>query len=352
MMRQRYDSVTLPPFCCSSPSINDMLKIMLLMMIPHIIMLIITSSINSLILLGVTTFAAIGAELTYGCIKKIGLKLSWSSLLQGLIIGMFLPSGYPIFIACIVPFTILFFQKLIYFDFAQSWINPMAIAIIIMFFISPDFFPDFLLSVEDFQYINAGSRLFTEGIIQTASFDQAITDMLNSRILTNFDTSIPVGYVTLFWDTQSLIPAFRFNLFTLLASVILVSFKAVDYIIPFVYVCMYAMLVYIFSLYPYGGIFGSGDILLALLTSGTLFSAFFLLGWFGTIPVTIIGKLAYGVCAGLFSFLICGAGTSSIGNIFTVLMMNIVSPIIQYFEDFFKIAKLRNLLSNADIDPR
>lgn len=351
-MRKKYNSVTIAPFCFSNPSINDMIKTMLLVMIPQIIMLVVTESIYSLVLLAITVLAAIIAEWTYNIMHKKGLKLSWSSLLQGVIIGMLLPSGYPMLVAFTIPFLILFFQKMIFSDFAQSWINPVVFAIIIMYFISPRFFPDFLLLPEYVQYPNVGTRLFSDGIIHVTSFDETMTDIFNSDLFYTLGISIPEGYFTLFWDTQSLIPAFRFNLLTIFASLILISYKAVDFIIPLVFLIVYAVLVRMFSLYPYGNTIGSGDILLALLTSGTLFSAFFLLGWFGTIPVTIIGKILYATCAGILSFLICGAGTSSVGTVFTVLMLNVLSPFIQYIEDLFQISKLRKLLTSTGIGQR
>lgn len=351
-MRKTYNSVTLPPFSYLNPSINDMIKVMLIVLIPQIIMLIITASIYSLILLAMTILAAIIAEGAYNIMYKTSINLSWSSLLQGVIIGMLLPSGYPIFIAFSITLIILLFQKMIFSDFAQSWINTVVFAIIIMYFIAPKFFPEFLLLPTHIQYPNVGTRLFTDGIIKVSSFDATLTEILNNSLFNIKGVSVPEGYVTLFWDTQSLIPAFRFNLLTILASLILISYKTVDFIIPLVFLIVYAVLVRLFSLYPYGNIFGDGDILLALLTSGTLFSAFFLLGWFGTVPATIIGKIFYSSCAGILSFLICGAGTSSVGAIFTVLMLNVLSPIIQYIEDLLQISKLRKLLTSANIEQR
>jgi len=58
----------------------------------------------------------------------------------------------------------------------------------------------------------------------------------------------------------------------------------------------------------------------------------FVLQYFGTTPITIWGKILYGILAGIIGFLIMGFGTSSSGYIFTVLIMNIISPVIQVFE--------------------
>ena len=107
----------------------------------------------------------------------------------------------------------------------------------------------------------------------------------------------------------------------------------INWIIPAAYLTTYSLFVVLFSLAPFTGKIGQGDILLSMLTSGTLFTAFFLVDSYGTTPISRIGKAAYGILAGIFCFMICGCGTSSIGNMFTVLICNIISPIIQYLED-------------------
>ena len=64
-----------------------------------------------------------------------------------------------------------------------------------------------------------------------------------------------------------------------------------------------------------GGVPMQGDMILALLTSGTLFAAFFLMQWFGTIPMTRRGKIIYGFAGGIIAFIFSGCGTSPIGSI-------------------------------------
>ena len=104
--------------------------------------------------------------------------------------------------------------------------------------------------------------------------------------------------------------------------------------IPAVFLFVYGLLVRIFGLYPYGGILNQGDVLLAIFSSGTILTAFFLLQWAGTTPLSIVGKIIYGAFAGCLAFLIMGCGTSPIGAMFVVLISNLVSPIIQFVEDF------------------
>ncbi len=344
-MRQKYNNLTLAPFCCSHLSINEMIKVLLLCLLPHIIMLAVTSSIESLSLLFIIVVAAICSELAYNLIYKKGLRISWATLLQGVIIGLIVPTGYIPIAAFLITLVILFFERMIFMSFAQSWINTIALTVIVLYFVAPDYFPEFLIDPEALQQHNVGMKLFSDGLLNVSRFDVRVTNFLNATFFNPFGISVPEGYMTLFWDSQSVIPAFRFNVFTLIASMILFLTKTVDYVLPIVFLFVYAFLVYMFSLYPYADIVGNGDILLALFTGGTMFCAFFLIGWFGTAPLTLIGKIMYGIAAGILGFFICGAGTSTVGMVFVILVLNILCPIIQQIETLCYVSKLRKVFS-------
>ena len=56
-------------------------------------------------------------------------------------------------------------------------------------------------------------------------------------------------------------------------------------------------------------------------------------------------SLKAGIIAGIFAFLIAGCGMSSAGMIFTLLCANIVSPLIQAFEDRRDASRIRAVLA-------
>ncbi len=350
-MREKYKKITLAPFCYSRFSINEMIRIMIICIIPQLIMLIVTKSYASVHLLFLMIFISISTELLHSLIMKTGIKISWSTILQGALIGLLLPSTYSPFIAGIVAFVVLFFEKAIFTNFAQFWQNPIIITVILFFFIAPELYPGFMILPENIQFTNIGTRLFTDNILAISPVDIKITTMLNQYLHT-FGIQIPEGYITLFFDSQSTIPAFRFNAVTLLTSTVLFITKTVDYLIPTLFIALYAFFVYAFSLYPYAGILGMGDVLLALLTSGTLFCAFFLITWFGTTPKTILGKLFFAIIAASIAFLICGAGTSTMGMFFVLLLLNFLSPIILHIESIIYERQLKKQLTQTELTQR
>ena len=87
--------------------------------------------------------------------------------------------------------------------------------------------------------------------------------------------------------------------------------------------------------------------LLALMTGGTLFTSVFVLDWYGTIPCSIKGRILYGVFGGTAAFFIAGAGSSSAGMIFAVVLTNIFSVFVQKWEDAANLRTLKKLLSEA-----
>ena len=148
------------------------------------------------------------------------------------------------------------------------------------------------------------------------------------------------------WDTKSIIPAFRFNLLTVIASIVLFSDNSFSLLIPSIFIFVYAVLVRVFFPFMSGGELNQGDIILALLTSGTLFASVFMIQWFGTHPMTAIGKIIYATFAGILAFFIVGCGTSPVGMIYVVIICNILNLMIRQLEEkhmkskIYKMSKL------------
>ena len=193
---------------------------------------------------------------------------------------------------------------------------------------------------------NPSQTLIENGTIVQYAFDTEITDALNGSIFRLFKVSIPNGYVSLFWDNQSIIPAFRFNFITLVSSVILFAGNLIKCVIPGFFLVVYLALVRFVSPVICNGVAFQGDILLALLTGGTIFFAVFVLSWYGTIPISTTGKIIYGILSGVTAFFIAGPGTSPCGLIFTVLISNIFSIVIQQWENRRNRIFLKKKLEN------
>ena len=287
----------------------------------------------------VVVFSAIAASVLANMVcNKVrfftnGSYYSYSmSIVQGFLIGMFLPENYPPFTVFVVAFCTMIVGKYIFKNFFYTFINPSVFALAVLYIIGAGIFGSPTLSLELLSSRNPSQILIENGFFPMVSFDTAITDFLNRTIFSVFKFSIPEGYISMLWDTHASIPAFRFNLLTLISSVVLFMFDGTKIIIPAVFVVVYLSLVRMVSPLFFNGIPMQGDILLAVLTSGTLFTAVFVINWYGSLPETIVGKIVFGLISGVVAFFICGCGTSPIGMVFTVLVSDFISLFIQHFE--------------------
>lgn len=337
--KRNYTNLTLRPFSYIIPSVDSTYNGILLLLVPQIIMLLITKSYNSLLVVGLSVLGSCAAEGAYAYFIK-SYPFSWVAVcIQGIIIGMLLPSSYPLVAVFFITFIILLIAKYAFGGYANSWLNPAAVVVAVAYFINMSAFPTYLVNIADLQSRNTALTLIQNGTIPISSVDSSITAFLNHTIFSLAGVSIPDGYVSLFWDCNSIIPAFRFNFITLVSSIILISLDMVDVYIPACFIVVYSLLVRFVEPLIVHGNPGQGDILLALLTSGTLFSTLFILQWYGTTPISKTGKILYGIIAGIMAFIIIGCGTSPAGYVFTVLIMNLISPFIQVIES--KVVKRR-----------
>ncbi len=330
------------PFVVTRPTVSRMSFITALTLIPHILAMSIQGDYLSLISITIAVAGTVAAEFCVSRTREHKTFGDGTVFLAGLLTGFLLPSTLGPFMIFFVSFSGSFVSRVIFGGTGAYWMNPAAVAVCLGYLSQGELFPPYLVTPES---VSAAGDAF--GALKIDHFpripsDTAITEFLNTRLLYRAGISLPEGYITLFWNSPSTIPAFRYNLLTLIASIALLSLKIVDWIIPAVFLFTYGVCVYLFP--PVPGLLSnpfSGDILFAVLTGGILFVAFYLLPEFSTAPRTRIGKLLSGLFAGIICFLLCGPGGSPAGAVFTVISMNPLATIIEYLEK--RILALRSV---------
>lgn len=343
LSRLLMNSSRLRPFVHFSCSASDTLIAFLIFLIPQIFMLAKSGAVSSLYIILFSILGTISAEILNGFLLKekfYGL----SSVILGIIIGLLLPSNYPHLPVFFLTFISMIIFRYSFGGYARPWINSIAITVALAWILDVTCFPQFLVSRDQLFMQNPSLQLIQSGAVQIFPFDNKITAFFNQKIFSIFGVSIPDGYVSFLWDTNSVIPAFRFNIITLITSAVFFAFDFVGIIVPACYIAVYGLLVYFLSPVFSTAISGSGDVILAIFSSGTLFCALFLLPWFGTTPASIWGKIIYASSAGIIAFFITGCGTSPVGSVFTVILSDIVSLFMQQAENFFAKRKMNYLL--------
>jgi len=328
-----YNKMLIRPFTYASQSVGNSSLTLAVLLAVQIFMLLLTKSYSALCVIGCSLSGSLCAEAADRLYHKSYHFSDMTSAVQGIIIGMLLPSTFPPVSVFFITFFTMIFLKYMFGGFANAWGNTAAITIAVCWIIGMKAFPGLIVTKNLLQMRNPSYTLIQTGVFPVFKFDPPITEALNNSLFRILKVSIPDGYISMLWDTHSVIPAFRFNFITLISSIVLFSSGMLSILIPACFITTYGLLVRFAGPFICGGIPGQGDLLLAFLTSGTIFCSIFVIQWYGTTPLTYTGKILYGIICGVLAFMIAGCGTSSVGMIFTILCANIISPIIQIIED-------------------
>lgn len=325
--------LSVKPFVYNRPSISRVCIRFIVLLFLQVIMLFLTKSYNSLFIILSAVIGALGAALINHYINKEPFYQIMPVIIQGLFIGLLLPAEFPVVPVFFISFITLLIAQCIVFKGINSWVNVSIIAVIIAWCIGKIYFPAFTITQDLIPLRNSSVYLIQNGEYPIYGFDSSITMFLNTRLFSHFQVSVPDGFISMLCDTKCTIPAFRFNLLTIVSSIIIFSDNSFSGIIPVLFLLIYGFLVRLFAPFMFGGMLNQGDVILAFLSSGTLFCAVFLIQWFGTIPISILGKILVGILSGIYAFLIMGCGTSPVGMVYTVLLTNITTMLIRVIEE-------------------
>ncbi len=338
-----YNKVSTAPFTDFTRSTSLRTFLYWAALFPQIAMLAITGSWKSLVIIAAAILGTALSQLN-GFFERQNLRMNVAySLLAGSLVGFFLPPDYPPASVFFITFIFMFVTRSVFGPPGVSWLNPVAITVTAAWFIGRVSFGSFFISGADLMAKNPSMALI-DGAMLTNGIDEKITLFMNDTVFRLFNVSIPNGYVSLFWDNHAAIPAFRFTFLTLLSSLFFFAFDFKKPEISLSFMLVYMALVKFVSPFFTGAAPMGGDALLALLSGGVLFTAVFVLQWPGTIPSTLQGKCLHILFCGIFAFVFCGAGTSPVGAMVTVVFANLISPALQIIENRSIRKKLASLL--------
>lgn len=335
------DKTLVRPFVHRSASAGEVAVTTLVLLSLQLVMLAAAGARNALAVIAACVAASLCAHVAGGR-RRIPSAMY---VAQGIVCGMLLPESFPPVTAFFIVLCTMLLVKYDSGDLAGDWVNSAVVSVAVAWIVGMGAFPQ-TDALRDFLRERNPSRLLIQsGAFRALGFDSSVTAALNGSIFGFMHMSIPDGYVSLFWDNGSAIPAFRFNALTLVSSAVLFASGMRCPLIPSCFLASYCTLVRFVGPLFFGGAVGQGDMLLALLTGGTLFFATFVIQCWGTTPVTRWGKAIYGILCGVLAFFIAGSGVSSVGMAFAALSANLLSPLIQLWEDARNKKSLRAMLA-------
>jgi electron transport complex protein RnfD len=248
-----------------------------------------------------STVTAVLVEFVIKKARKKNFKMDGSALITGLLLALTLPPRIPIWMVVIGSAFSIALAKEAFGGLGFNIFNPalagrafLAISFptqMTKWFLPGNFAPDAVTSASP----------LGEGFVMEGTKANFYKDLFFGNIAGS------IG------ETSALL--------IIIACVILIIFRIIDWKIPVVYVAT----VIVMSL-----IFGE-DVLFQILAGGLLFGAVFMATDYVTSPITPLGKIIFAAGCGLITFIIRKYGAMPEGVCFAILVMNGFTPLIDRY---------------------
>ena len=290
----------------SSPHIRDQASTRSLML--DVIIALMPAFIASFLIFGLpavavtltTVAAAVAAEhICRRFMKRPQTTGDLSAVVTGLLLAFNLPATVPLYLPVIGAFIAVVVVKQMFGGIGQNFVNPALAARIILTLSFPAAMTAFVLKPN-------GSSLL---IVDLVSSPTPLYQLQNS-------SELP-GYLSLLLGTAKSGCLGEVSIIALLlGGIYLILRRVINPIIPLTYIAVVAAMTAI----------AGQDPLYHILSGGLVLGAFFMATDYVTSPLTLKGKLLFGLGCGLLTGLIRLFGGMTEGVSFSIVLMNILVP--------------------------
>ncbi len=223
----------------------------------------------------------------------------FSAVITGMILGMNLPVNVPIWIPIIGSFFAIIIVKQFFGGLGHNFMNPA---------------------------LAARAFMLASWTLPMTTFPQvdAVTSATPLVALSDGMANLP-SYLTLFLGNVSGCIGETSKLALLIGGIYLLVTKVIRLRVPLIFIGTVALGTWIF-----GGSYGpfTGDPLYHVLSGGLIFGAFFMATDYTTTPFTPNGQILFGFGCGVITVLIRLWGGYPEGASYSILLMNVATPLI------------------------
>ncbi|MCG8571410.1 MAG: RnfABCDGE type electron transport complex subunit D [Spirochaetes bacterium] len=256
-----------------------------------------------------------------------------SAVLTGLLLGMNMPPAIPLYIPILSTVFAIALVKHAFGGLGQNWANPAIAGRVFALFawtkpmttwVKP-FVADTVTTATPLGAVKSmlmagdgasGASGSSMELLQSASEEIIKTD--TSQLFLFFGNKAGcIGEISVF--------------LLLLGAVYLIYKKIITLDIPVAFIGSAALIAWIFDGLRFGQGYFSGDPLFHILTGGMVLGAFFMATDMVTTPLTVKGRLIFGVGCGVITMLIRMYGGLPEGVSLSILFMNMMTPAIDRF---------------------
>ena len=294
-------TMSLAPHIRSSDSTRKLMLDVIIAMVPAMIGSVYFYGISALILILVSVAAAVGSEiLIKKLFKKEILIGDLSAVVTGILLAFNLPANAPWWIAVFGSFFAIIIVKEFFGGIGSNFMNPALAARAALVASWPSIMatyvnPDGITSATPLALIKSGS-----GVDALPSLSRMFLGDIGGSL----------------GETSALL--------LLIGAAYLLIRKVIDWKIPVIYIGTTAVMLLILGV-------GTDLMVYHILGGGLILGAFFMATDYSTSPITPKGKIIFAVGCGLLTALIRIKGGMPEGVSYSILLMNIMTPIIERY---------------------
>ena len=239
--------------------------------------------------------------------KRVAIK-DLSAVVTGLLIGLNMPAGIPLGMVVIGSVFAIIIVKQLYGGLGKNFLNPALAARCFMLVAWAGAMTTFVIPFKG-TGVDAVASATPLAILKGTSEGTLPT-------ITNAFLGIIPGSIG---ETSALM--------LLIGFVYLLVRRVISWKIPVTYIAVFAVLTFLFG----GEKFDIHYTLLQILTGGLFLGAFFMATDYTTTPTSPVGQFIFGIGCGVLTFVIRKFGGYPEGVSFSILLMNLATPLIDRY---------------------
>lgn len=293
--------VSASPHIRKSTTTQRIMLDVIIALVPAVIAGCVIFGFRALMIIAVTVITAVLAE--YICrrvMKRENTVWDLSAVVTGLLLGLNLPVGINPLFAAFGSIAAIVVVKQMFGGIGNNFVNPALTARIILLSSFPK---EMTTWAEPFYYTKGAADAVT----------------CSTPLAQNASGEVTVTLKDLFLGTTGGCIGETCALALIIGFIYLIVRKVISPVIPLVYLGTVAVMSLLFG----------QDVLFQLLSGGLLLGAIFMATDYTTSPISTKGKVIYAIGCGVLTFLIRNYASLPEGVSFSILIMNILVPLIE-----------------------
>ncbi len=270
-----------------------------------------------LVLLTAVTSAVVAEFLWKLLMKKPKVPYECSALVTGLLLGMNLPASIPLWMPMVGSVFAIIVVKQLYGGLGQNFMNPALAARCFLLICFAGRMTDFA--------VEKGSGVFMNGAAAVDGISGATPLAAVKSLEAAEAVASKVDLCDMFFGFTGGVIGETSVIAILLGACYLMIKKVINPIIPFIYIISFGIFVLVFG----GRGFDMTYLAAQLCGGGLMLGAFFMATDYVTSPITIMGKVIFGILLGIMTGILRIFGNAAEGVSYAIIFCNLLVPLIE-----------------------